>query len=156
MKYNHIIFLARACPGHSLVNAVGAKAFLDELAPPFILEKKVLRRKNGLVAFFVTEHEHVILTTNPLSGQAFLEIRSRRSADINEYLTALQKFAQVRMENITFREFTDDDYQNMECQEPRCSRLATKEHNGLRLCRDCYEAWLEKEAAEDELKYRYG
>ena len=155
MQYQHMIFLAQACPSHTLINHPAAKEFIQSLVPPLLLEKNVLRRKNGLVAFFITEHEHVVLTTNTLNGQAFVEIRSRRKVDVNEYLTAFQKFTQVRLEKISYREFTDDDYQNMECQEARCSRLATKNYNGLRLCQDCYESWMEKEAANAELKDRY-
>jgi len=151
MRYHHIILLASNCSSNLLVNTANIKQLVDKLSPSGILEKNIVRRKNGVVAFVITDFEHIIFTTNPLAGQAFLEIRSQRPVDTNKFIQALQQIG-VPLENISYREFADDDYQNMECQEPRCSRLATKDHNGFKVCQDHYEVWLEKEEKRDELK----
>jgi len=124
---------------------------MEKLSPTGILERKVITRKNGVVSYAITDFEHLIFTTNPPVGQAFLEIRSQRPLDTNKYLYALQEKG-LRLENISYREFTDDEYQNIECQEPRCSKLATKDHNGFKVCQDHYEVWLEKEERREELK----
>lgn len=151
MRYHHLIFLASKCPSNLLVNSSEAKQLIEKLSPTGILERNVIRRKNGVISYAITDFEHIIFTTNPLSGQAFLEVRSQRPIDTDKYIRALQE-AGIRLENISYREFTDDDYQNIECQEPRCSRLATKDHNGFKVCQDHYEVWQEKEEKRDELK----
>lgn len=151
MKHHHLIFLGTRLPNHILANPANAKQLMDKLRPSGILEDNMVRRKNGVIAYTITDFERIIFTTNPLLGQAFLEIRSQKPVDVNKYLDALQEIG-VALEKISYREFTDDDYQNIECQEPRCSKLATKDHNGFKVCQDHYELWLEKEENRDELK----
>jgi len=148
MRYQHNILLATGCHSSALLDRAAAMQLLDRLQPPMgVLDRKILSRENGLVAYYVSDHEHLILTTNPALNEAFLDVRSRRPIDQNKLIEALQKFARCHFTNIALREFSNNDYVQIECQESHCTRRATKDYNGLKVCADHYEQWQEKESA---------
>jgi len=148
MVHQHNILLATGCDASSLTSRAAVLQLLDALQPSIgVLDKKIVSRDNGLVAYYVSHHEHLILTTNPSLNEAFLDMRSRRPIDQNKLIEVLQKFSQCSFTNIALREFTNNDYRRIECQEPRCTRSATKDYNGLKICADHYEQWQEKESS---------
>lgn len=125
--------------------------FLQRLQPAQVcFGPEIVRRATGTVISFSTDVEHVSLII--AGSDATLIVHSLRTIDEYKYLEGFARYAQIPVTRVRIH---DVALRAAECQEPRCTRPATGELNGLMLCSDHLEQWEERENEDRRITRRY-
>ena len=80
-------------------------------------------------------------------------LASTKKTDQNNTITLVSEITRTPINNILILPVGSQEA--IECQEPRCTRPAKKDHNGLKLCQDHYEQWQEKNSDSEWERRQY-
>lgn len=144
---NHFIIKAR----NKQVTPAQANLFLQTIcANNIILPATIKARTQGFFAVSATQDLHVTLSV--YAQELVASIVSAKSIDENNIISLFSKTTTVGIEHITIYHLGSEEA--IECQEPRCTRPARKDYNGLKLCSSHYQEWLERADNRSNLKDR--
>ncbi len=157
MEKHHIVIDAWNCNSSGLNDKLFIERFLKQLAERtkvnILHGPVVINRKEGilgLTGFLISESSHITLHSFTVSKEITLEIYSYKKLDTYKLKDYIISYFDIDLSALKIINFSNLPEENIECEEPRCTRKATKVWGGRKVCCDHYDEYRDKETAPSD------
>jgi S-adenosylmethionine/arginine decarboxylase-like enzyme len=152
MNKHHISIDAWNCVSPRLKDNYAIDWFLRQIAS--LINTKILHGPNvvsrtgpyfGMSGSLITDTSHVAIHTFPGSSELTVDILSYEKINESELRDMIIKYFDLSLDSIKFVNFSGQQEQYIQCEEPGCTRKATKIWGGRKVCNDHYDYYRDQE-----------
>ncbi len=160
MQQHHVILCATRCALDTLRDKDSIEAFMRKLAyathSQIVHGPTVVARKGsfpGVTAVAITHSAHLVMHTFVPEREALLEVYSYISVETAEVRDAFLSHFKEDVANMKLVDFTKWRYEDIECEEPNCTRRASRDWHGRKVCQDHYDTYRDGESRARESSF---
>lgn len=151
MHKHHIVLNAQRCNIRTLNDVEVMQDFIHKLAyaahtsighGPHALKRKGVHEGASVIALSHTAH--FAMHTFPRQKEVFVEIYSFEPIEQEVLSNTFINHFRERVEYVRIQE-VHESAEELECEEPSCSRPASRDWKGRKVCSDHYDVYREEE-----------
>ncbi|MGM5488327.1 MAG: S-adenosylmethionine decarboxylase [Nanobdellota archaeon] len=137
------------CDGSVLQNHLAVTELLGYLVQLMqtkpTLEPVTKNRGKGIFGFVLTPTSHLTLTTFPTTNEVALDTVSWVPFDMGAIRNHMMKYFNVGLNNLRVQKISSYRDSDVECEEPGCTKPATREWGGRMVCQDHFTRYRDQE-----------